>query len=206
MQRGERMIEIVGGRAYVQTVPTELMKRVLLGPTDPRDPSGDLLWQAFPSPLEMAAQKFLIYDSFKEYAGDGTIDLDTDTIKMALFLSTSNCATLTHDEYGDLTNEHANGNGYTTGGVTLPNIAWTRSGAKTVFTSDPAEWTASGGAITARFAVLYDNVTRSGITNPLLAYSLLDDTPADHSAADGNIFRVTPDATNGWFYVSGGDT
>jgi hypothetical protein len=39
----------------------------------------------------MAANAWKRYNKFPEYIGDGTIDLDNDTFKVALFLSTSNC-------------------------------------------------------------------------------------------------------------------
>lgn len=136
----------------------------------------------------MAAGKWKMYRSAKEFIGDGTIDLDTHTFKCALFLSTSNCNTLTHDELADLTNQHANANGYTTGGVTLTSVTWNSSGGTTTFDFDNPSWTASGGNITARFAVIYDD-TASG--DPLVAVCLLDTTPADVTATDGNPFTIS---------------
>lgn len=60
----------------------------------------------------MAADAWSLYDSFREFIADGIIDMDDDEFYMALFLSTSNCnSDSVGDEYGDLTNEHANGNG-----------------------------------------------------------------------------------------------
>ena len=74
-----------------------------------------------------AAGKWKLYDLAKKYVGDGTHDLDdTTNWKIALFLSTSNANTLSVGTaiYGDLTNEHANANGYTTGGVALTAETW----------------------------------------------------------------------------------
>jgi hypothetical protein len=93
----------------------------------------------------VAAGKFKLYDLAKKYIGDGTHDLDdTTNWKIALFLSTSNANTLSvgTNVYGDLTNEHANANGYTTGGVALSGVTWTNSGGTISFaylSSDPIE-------------------------------------------------------------------
>lgn len=142
----------------------------------------------------MPAGKFKLYEAAREYLNDGTHDLDdTTNWKAALFLSTSNANTLSVGTgvYGDLTNEHANANGYTTGGVALTGITWVRSGATVTFDCDDASWTASGGSITARFVVIYRNATVNGIVKPLLCVALLDTTPADRTATSGNAFPVT---------------
>ena len=114
---------------------------------------------------------------------DGTFDLDTDTFLMALFLSTSNIGAAS-TTYAGLTNEHANANGYTTGGVSMGPL--TLAGTTTVTVDDPADvvWTASGGSIVARFAVIYE----SG--GNVLCYCLLDSTPADVTATTGNTLTV----------------
>jgi len=147
----------------------------------------------------MASGKWKIYDSAKEFIGDGTIDLDTHVFKIALFLSTSNANTLTNSLLADLTNQVANAFGYTTGGKTLQNVTWTRSGGTTTFDADNIDWLASGGSITARFAVIYDD-TATG--DPLIAVCLLDTTPADFTALDGQrlVINFNP---SGVFNVSG---
>lgn len=154
----------------------------------------------------MAAGKWKLYDIAKKYIGDGTLDLDdTTNWKLALFLSTSNANTLTNDVYGDLTNEHANANGYTTGGVALSGIAWNESSGTISFVaSTPTPWTASGGSITARFAVIYKNATVNSIVKPLLCVCLLDTTPADVTATSGNTFTITMPAA--LFTLSGANT
>lgn len=149
----------------------------------------------------MAAGKWKLYDTAKEKIGQGIIDLDTHTFKIALFLSTSNCDTLTHDELGDLTNQHANGNGYTTGGETL-TCTWVNSSGTITFDSDNPVWTASGGSITARFAVIYDDTVAG---DPLLCVCLLDTTPADVTATAGNTLTITMNAS-GIFTLSGATT
>lgn len=155
----------------------------------------------------MAAGKWKVYDFAKKYIGDGTLDLDdTTNWKLALFLSTSNANTLSVGTgvYGDLTNEHANANGYTTGGVALTGITWTRSGATLTFDCDNASFTASGGSITARFGVVYKNATVNSIVKPLLCVSLLDTTPADVTATSGNPLNINMNAS-GLFTLTGAD-
>lgn len=118
---------------------------------------------------------------------NGTFDLDSDTFKMALFLSTSNLGAST-TTYAGVTNEHANGNGYTTGGIA---VTISLSGTTTVtvdLSSDPV-WTASGGSITARFAAIYE------VSGSVLCYCLLDSTPADVTATNGNTLTVQINAS-----------
>lgn len=113
---------------------------------------------------------------------NGTFDIDSDTWKMALFLSTSNIGAAS-TTYAGLTNEHANANGYTTGGVA---ITLTLSGTTTVtvdIQTDPT-WTASGGSIVARFAVIYE------VGGNVLCYCLLDSSPADVTTTDGNQLTI----------------
>lgn len=131
----------------------------------------------------MAAGGWTFTDAARTYLLDGTFDLNTDTFLMALFLSTSNIGAAS-TTYAGLTNEHANANGYTTGGVSMG--ALTLAGTTTVTVDDPADvvWTASGGSITARFAVIYESA------GSVLCYCLLDSTPADVTATTGNTLTV----------------
>ena len=119
---------------------------------------------------------------------DGTFDLDTDTFLMALFLSTSDLGAAT-TTYAAVTNQHANANGYTTGGVSMGPL--TLAGTTTVTVDDPADvvWTASGGSIIARFAAIYESA------GDVLCYCLLDSTPADVTATAGNELRVALNAS-----------
>jgi hypothetical protein len=156
----------------------------------------------------MAAGKWKIYEFAKEYLADGSHDLDDGTNwKMALFLSNSNADTLSVGTgvYGDLTNEHANANGYTTGGVALTGVTWAHSGGTVTFDCDNPVWTASGGSIVARFAVIYRNATVNTIVKPLLCVCLLDTAPADVTATTGNTFTITINAS-GVFTLSGADS
>jgi hypothetical protein len=118
---------------------------------------------------------------------DGTFDIDSDTWKMALFLSTSDIGA-TETTYAGVTNEHANANGYTTGGAAISlNLAGTTTVTVDI-TTDPV-WTASGGSITARFAVIYE------VSGNVLCYATLDSTPADVTATAGNTLTVAANAS-----------
>jgi hypothetical protein len=130
----------------------------------------------------MAAGNWTMTNGGRTKLLDGTFDVDSDSWKMALLLSTSNIGAAS-TTYAGLTNEVANANGYTTGGTAL---ALTLSGTTTVtvaMTTAPV-WTASGGSITARYAVIYE------VGGNVLCYALLDSTPADVSATDGNPLTV----------------
>ncbi len=153
-----------------------------------------------------AAGKWKVYEQTKLELGEAVLDLSTGTFKMALFTSASNANTLSVSKaLADLTNEVANANGYTTGGVTLTGVTWTNSAGLETFTSGNALWTASGGSITARFAVVYKSGTFGGIVNPIICVCLLDTTPADVSVADGQQLQVTINAS-GIVTLSGATT
>ena len=117
---------------------------------------------------------------------NGTFDIDTDTWKMALFLSTSNIGAAS-TTYAGVTNEHANANGYTTGGISM-TLTLAGTTTVTVDGNDPV-WTASGGSIIARFAVIYE------VAGNVLCYCLLDSTPADVTVTTGNTLTVQLNAS-----------
>ncbi len=141
----------------------------------------------------MAAGAWQFTNAGRTSLFNGDFDIDTDTWKMALLLSTSNIGA-SSTTYAGLTNEHANANGYTTGGI---SITLTLAGTTTVtidISVDPV-WTASGGSIVARFAVIYE------VGGKVLAYCLLDSAPADVTTTDGNQFTVAAHA-NGVFQAT----
>jgi len=113
---------------------------------------------------------------------DVTFDIDSDTWKMLLVLSTSDIGAAS-TTWAGVSNEHANGNGYTTGGIAISLAMTGTSSVKTDIGTDPV-WTASGGSITARWAVIYESGGR------VLCYCLLDSAPADVTATDGNTLTV----------------
>lgn len=112
---------------------------------------------------------------------NGTFDFDTDTFKIALFLSTSNIGAASTTFVG-VTNEHGAANGYSAGGAAT-TISLSGTTTVTVDTSD-VNWTASGGSIVARFAVLYE------VGGDVVCYCLLDSAPADVTVTTGNTLTI----------------
>lgn len=119
----------------------------------------------------------------------GAIVPATDTVKIALLLSTSNIGA-TSTTYAAVTNEVATANGYTQAGVatTLTVSTVSTSNGQLAFTQ--AQWTASGGSITARFGLMYK------VAGHIYGYFLCDSTPADVTATNGNTFTIS--AGNIW--------
>ena len=135
----------------------------------------------------MAAGAWVFTDRTRTAILKGEFDIDTDSWKMALFLSSSDLGA-SSTAYAAVTNEHANANGYTTGGNA---ITLTISGSTTVtidIQTDPV-WTANGGSIVARFACIYE------VSGAVICYCLLDSTPADVTATDGNTLTVAAHAS-----------
>lgn len=110
----------------------------------------------------------VIYNNFKEAIMNGSIDLDTDTIKVALVTSAYTPDQDAHDMFDDITNE-VSGTGYTAGGATLANKAVSQDNTDNegVFDADDVVWSTS--TITARGAVIYKS-TGTASTSPLICY------------------------------------
>ena len=123
----------------------------------------------------------VIYNSFKKKIMDGSIDLDTDTIKVALVTSSYTPDQDSHDFFDDVTNE-VSGTGYSSGGASLANKAVTADNTDNegVFDADDVTWSTS--TITARGAVLYKS-TGTASTSALIAYI---DFSTDKSSSAGN--------------------
>lgn len=96
------------------------------------------------------------YNDWVEQVGLKTHNMNTDTFKVALFTATHTPAA-SDTVYTALTNEVANGVGYTTGGAALANSAWSETSGTAKFDADDPSWTASGGSIAYRYAVLYND-------------------------------------------------
>ena len=149
----------------------------------------------------MSAGKWKIYEQAKLDIVNGLIDFDTHSFKINLYLSTSNCNTLSGTTtLASLTNQVATKYGYTqdTKAVTISTAQ--ASGTVTVDETTNPVWTASGGSITARYAVIYDDTHAS---KQAVCVCLLDTTPADVTATSGNTFTITMNAS-GLFTISGG--
>lgn len=114
------------------------------------------------------------------------IDLNSDTIKVALATSTYTPDQDAHDYFNDITNE-VSGTGYTAGGATLGSAAVSYTGGTNTFAFDGADvsWTTS--TITARYAIVYDSTPGTSATNPLICYV---DFGADVSTTAGTFSIV----------------
>lgn len=140
------------------------------------------------------------YDHLWRLLLTGGVDLDTDTLKIALVTSSYTPATThtiwspgTSDAADPAYNEVATGSGYTTGGATLANPVATNDNID----YDDVTWTAL--TKTFRYAVCYKSGSGGGLTNPLLFYILLDSTPADIVMVGSN-FTIQWHSTDKLFY------
>lgn len=136
----------------------------------------------------MAADAWRIYDSFALDVGKNTIDLDGDTFNMALFLVTSNASDIGSSSIlSELTNEHAEANGYIQGGCPLSGVSFLKSGAYSHFDASNLDFDAAGGNMVFRHGVVY---SATGTGSPLVAQCLFDNTPDDITLTDGNVFTT----------------
>lgn len=110
----------------------------------------------------------VIYNSFKMKIMDGSIDLDTDTIKVALVTSAYTPNQDTHDFFDDVTNE-VSGTGYTAGGASLASKAVTTDTTDNEGVFDAADVVWSTATVTARGAVIYKS-TGTASTSALICY------------------------------------
>lgn len=124
----------------------------------------------------------VIYNSFKQKIMDGSIDLDTDTIRVALVTSSYTPDQDSHEDYADITNEVANGNGYTTEGEQIGGAAVTKDNTDNegVFDGNDVTWAAS--TITARGAIVYKDSGTAG-TSWFICYL---DFGSDQSSSSGD--------------------
>lgn len=127
------------------------------------------------------------YNNWKAAINDAA--LRAATIKVTLHDS-SYTFSASHSVYADLTNELTTANGYTNGGASLSSITWSQTGGTATFDAADTAWTASGGSIVARRAVIRIVGTFNSQVDPLIASILLDTTPADVTTTAGNVLTL----------------
>ena len=133
----------------------------------------------------MAAGNWIMYNSARAYIGDGTIDLNSHTFKVML-TSNSYTPSASHTQKSNVTNEVANGNGYTSGGATLTSVTFNYSGTTATWDAADPSWTGSSGSIGPfRIAVIYDD---SAANDELVCYCILDS--ADITVTAGSTFTI----------------
>ena len=91
--------------------------------------------------------------SFKSELLDEQHDLNSDTIKIALYTSSASLGAATTAYATD--NQVANGNGYSTGGVTLGSAAIATSGTTAYVDFADPSWTSA--SFTANGALIYNS-------------------------------------------------
>jgi hypothetical protein len=128
-----------------------------------------------------------IYNSWKEDMVKAA-NLGSDVFKMLLTTSTYS-PSAAHTVLANVTNE-LSGSGYARFEHTITTATQT-SGTFT-FKLDNAEFEADGGDLTARYWVIFNDTMTD---DPLVAYGLLDDTPADVTITDGNKLTVNINAS-----------
>ena len=134
-----------------------------------------------------------MYEAAKLAWANGDIDFNGHSFKINLYLSTSNANTLSGTAtLAALTNQVATAFGYTQNTKAVTITTANGSGTITIDETTNPVWTASGGSITARFAVIYDDTHADDI--PVFV-CLLDTAPADVTATTGNTFTITMDAS-----------
>jgi len=130
----------------------------------------------------------LVYNAGKRRIADGTIDLDTDSLKVMLVTSAYTPDIDTHLFRSSVTNEVV-GAGYTAGGQAMANVAVAQDDTNDRATVDADDnvWPAS--TITARGAVIYKD-TGNPATDNLIGYL---DFGSDIVSTAGN-FTIAWDA------------
>ncbi len=142
----------------------------------------------------MAAGPWILTNTTLTKLHNGTF-LPADSYKMALLVSAAALTPAVTSFAGVSTHDLSTANGYTNGGAacTLSVV----SSDNTALTLDCTDvtWTASGGSIgPARYAVIYE------VGGDIVAYMLLDATPADVTVTAGNDLDVVIHA-NGIYHT-----
>ena len=114
---------------------------------------------------------------------DGTIDLDTNTIKVALVTNAYTPNVDTDIFWDDVSANEASGTGYTAGGAALAGktVQTDTGDNEGVFDASDVTWSTS--TVTARGAVVYMS-TGTASTSPLICYF---DFGSDKSSAAGDV-------------------
>lgn len=143
----------------------------------------------------MPAGAWKVYGAALEAINKGTLDLDSNTFRMALVTSSHTPNQSTHATWADVSaNEVANGGGYTTHGKPL-TCTVTRSGLVVTFDCDDQSWTAS--TITAKYAVIVKDADANGAlaaTDSILCFSDLETGGGSISTTSGTL-QVTINAS-----------
>lgn len=138
----------------------------------------------------MAAQAWKIYNLGKKKIGNATLNLASTAFRITLHTSAGNAATLSLGTYQSLTNEVAEGNGYSSSGKALASEAWTvgTSAKQYKFDCDDPVWTGTGGTIpNIKFAVIWLSAASANGRHLLCTASL---TSSQFTLSQGNTLTL----------------
>lgn len=132
------------------------------------------------------------YDHLWKLTKIGAVDLDTDTLRLALVTNAYTPSTA-HTQWSDVsTYEVATGSGYTTNGEAIATPVVTN----TSIDYDDVQWLSL--IKTFFYAVCYKDGSGGGLTNPLLFY-IIPDTTGDIVSAGSN-YTIQWNSVNHLFY------
>lgn len=137
------------------------------------------------------------YGPGMQYLVDQPADLEAVTAKLALVTSSYTPDRDTHDFWDDVSsNEVANGNGYSTGGVTLTSVLWSYDSAsdQVRLDFDDPSWTFTA-AKTWQYGVIYIDTAGASSTDPVIALLTWDSSQTLSTA-----YTLTIDAA-GLLYI-----
>ena len=127
----------------------------------------------------------------------------TTNFKVGLVTSAYTPVKTTDTVWANASGSEISNGGYTAGGLGLQNPTLTLTGSTSTFTTATnAVWTASGGSLIARYAIIYAVGTFNALVNPLLFYILMDTTPADVTVTNGNTLTLAWNASGICTWVS----
>ena len=110
-----------------------------------------------------------VYNSCVEDLANNNIDFGADTFKLMLVTSSYTANKDTHDRRDDVTNEVANGNGYTTGGATVAcTVTKDTANDKVTLVFAAASWATS--TFTAAGGVIYKSRGGASSADNLVAF------------------------------------
>lgn len=137
------------------------------------------------------AETINVYGKFLNSLMQKLVDIDSDSIKVALLSSSYTPDLDNHDFFDDVTAYQVTGTGYTAGGLAVTGklLSYNSSTNLWKFDFDDPSWTIVG-ALTARYAVIYDATPSTDANRPLM---FLIDFGVDKTATDGT-FKLTINA------------
>ncbi len=158
----------------------------------------------------MAASAWVVYDEFRRFMADGTLDLDNagTTFDLHLF-TTAASANITNaalTTLGSISSEVANGNGYLVSGRAMTH-SWNAGDSAGQMRWDMGDliWTATGGTIpNIRYALIVARTEDSGknTSNKVCMRAAL--TTTQFTLQTGSTLTVSTPSGDGIFELSGG--